>query len=146
MFHFRLQSVLNVRERLARLREKEYGEALAERQALQNERSGQQNALQRAAQQQDDIRRSGQSVAMLPLYENYRRRVHGEMERLDTQLYEQAQALEVRRHAMVEAKRDQRTLEILRDKEEARYDEDMSRRERALMDEVASTYHQYRRN
>lgn len=145
MFRFRLQSVLKVRERLARLREKEYGEALAERQALYHEHSGHESALQRAAAQQDDIRRSGRSVAMLPLYENYRRRVHGELERLEEQLREQAQTLEVRRHTMVEAKRDQRTLEILRDKEAARYEEDMTRRERALMDEVASVYHQYRR-
>ncbi|NIP74128.1 MAG: hypothetical protein GWO16_14400, partial [Gammaproteobacteria bacterium] len=75
------------------------------------------------------------------LYDNYRRRVEGEIQLIEGQMREQAQELEAKRQALVEAKRAQRTLEILRDKAQSRAERELGRRERATMDEVASTYH-----
>ena len=48
MFHFRLQSVLDVRERMARLKQKEFAEVLARHQLLEDEIVRNVTALARA--------------------------------------------------------------------------------------------------
>lgn len=141
MFHFRLQSVLDVRERMARIKQKEFAEVLARHQLLEDEIVRHEAHLGRAARYVDQAKRGSPSVAPLELFANFQRRIRGEMARIQEQIREQAQELEATRGALVEAKRAQRGLEILRDKARVRYEHVMSRRERAAMDEVASNYH-----
>ncbi|HKI98945.1 MAG TPA: flagellar export protein FliJ [bacterium] len=140
MFHFRLQSVLDVRERMARLKQKEFAEVLARHQLLEAEIERHEAELARAARYVDNLRRTSPTVVPLELFGNFQRRVKGDMERIQEQMREQAQELEAKRSALVEAKRAQRSLEILRDKARARYEDAMGRRERVAMDEVASNY------
>ena len=141
MFLFRLQSVLEVRERMARLKQKEFAEVLSRHQVLEAEIERNEDDLARASARVDDVKRSSGSVVPLALFANFQRRIKGDMARIQEQMREQAQELEARRRALVEAKRAQRSLEILRDKERLRYDEALSRHERATMDEVASNYY-----
>lgn len=144
MFRFRLQTVLEVRERMARLRQKEYAETLARRQALLAQTNEHERGLARAARQLDLANQSHPTVFAMQQYSAYRERMKGEMALLEEQLREQAQELEARRNALVEARREQRTLELLRDKELKRYEQAENRRERSTMDEVASNYHVFR--
>jgi flagellar export protein FliJ len=141
MFLFRLQSVLEVRERMARLKQKEFAEVLSRHQVLEDEIDRHEADLARASRYVDDLKRSSPSVVPLELFSNFQRRIRGDMARIQEQMREQAQELEAKRRALVEAKRAQRSLEILRDKARVRYDNTLSRRERATMDEVASNYH-----
>jgi flagellar export protein FliJ len=146
MFLFRLQSVLEVRERMARLKQKEFAEVLSRHQVLEAEIERNEGDLARASARVDEIKRSSASIAPLELFANFQRRIKGDMARIREQMREQAQELEARRRSLVEAKRAQRSLEILRDKARVRYDETLSRHERATMDEVASNYHLLRQS
>ncbi len=144
MFRFRLQSVLEVRERLARLRQKEFSEVLAVRHAMEAEIEGFRQGLGQAAKYVDQARQSTVTAHPMELYGNYRRRVTSEIGRIEEQMREQQQELQAKRNDLVEAKRAQRTLEILRDKQQARYAAEEGRKERANMDEIASNYHVFR--
>jgi flagellar export protein FliJ len=141
MFLFRLQSVLEVRERMARLKQKEFAEVLTRHQVLEAEIERNEADLARASRHADDLKRSSPSLLPLELFHNFQRRIKGDMARIRERMREQAQELEARRSALVEAKRSQRSLEILREKARVRYENALSRRERATMDEVASNYH-----
>jgi flagellar export protein FliJ len=141
MFLFRLQSVLEVRERMARLKQKEFAEVLARHQVLEAEIERNESDLARAGRYVDGVRRASPTVLPLELFANFQRRIKGDMARIQERMREQAQELEAKRRSLVEAKRAQRSLEILRDKARVRYEEALSRRERATMDEVASNYH-----
>ena len=140
MFKFRLQSVLEVRERMARLRQKDFAESLARHQVLEAQMEAHEAKLARAGQFVESQKRSSPTVLSLQLYGNFQRRVRGEMALIEGQIREQAQELEATRGRLVEAKRAQRSLEILRDKAQGRFEQAQSRLERVTMDEVASNY------
>jgi flagellar export protein FliJ len=144
MFHFRMQSVLDVRERITRLKQKEFSEVLARHQALEARIVQNDRELARAARNLDTTARALPNTFSFQLYGRFRQRLLSENDLLREQIREQAQELESRRTALVEARRAQRTLEILRDKERARNEHDLSRRERFTMDEIASNYHLFR--
>lgn len=141
MFRFRLQSVLEVRERMARLKQKEFAEVLSRHQVLESEIDRHESHLRRASTYVEGVKRSTPTVLPMALFNDFRRRVQGEVRLIEEQMREQAQELEAKRSALVEAKRDQRSLEILRDKARERYERALSRQERTTMDEVASNYH-----
>ena len=140
MFQFRLQSILEVRERISRIRQKEFSEVLFHRQQMESEIHDRENHLSRAASFVDKGRRSNLTLHPLEMFHNYKTRLNSEIELINEQMRMQDQELEEKRKALVEAKRAQRTLEILRDKEQQRYQKELNRRERATMDEVASNY------
>lgn len=144
MFRFRLQSVLEVRERLARLRQKEFSEVLAQRHAMEAQIEAFRQGLAKAGRYVDQARKDTVSAHPMELYGNYYRRVTSEIGRIEEQMREKQQELQAKRNALVEAKRAQRTLEILRDKQQARYAADEGRKEQATMDEVAANYHSFR--
>jgi flagellar export protein FliJ len=62
---------------------------------------------------------------------------------IEQQMREQNEVVEVKRKELVEARRSHKALEILREKEFKRYQEAQERRERAVMDEIASTFHTF---
>jgi len=143
VFHFRLQTVLDVRERLARIRQKEFSEVLFKRQSLEARIEEHRNDISKATQFVDASNRSRPSAFSLEMYSNFKRRLNQEIVLIEEQMREQDQELEARRAALVEAKRAQRSLEILHDKARERYEHDLSHRERVTMDEVASNYFVY---
>jgi flagellar protein FliJ len=143
VFHFRLQHVLEVRERLERLRQKDYSLAMLEWQAMVNEIDRRQAALNQAAENMDSLKQTTPTTLPLQLHTNYRKRLRAEIERIREQAREQEQVVDMRRRELVESRRARRTLEILRDKQRARYELARQRQERATMDEVASNYHKF---
>ena len=141
MYRFRLQTVLEVRERLARLRQKVFSEALLRQQQWENQVAQNNERIQRSSEQSDRIRQESASAFPLELYANFRRRLLSENQRWGEQMREHRQELEAKRKAMVEAKRAHRSLEILRDKAVERHQHEQEQRERSTMDEVASIFH-----
>ena len=75
MFHFRLQHVLEVRERLERLRQKDYSLALLEWQTLTGEIGRRQRTLAEAAQHMDSLKQTAPTTLPLQLHTNYRKRL-----------------------------------------------------------------------
>jgi flagellar export protein FliJ len=144
MFHFRLQHVLEVRERLERLRQKDYSLALLEWQTLVGEIDRRQGTLVRASENIDSLKQTSPTTLPLQLHTNFRRRLKAEVARLRERVREQEQILEVKRRELVESRRARRTLEILKDKQQVRYEQRQKRLERATMDEVAANYHTFR--
>jgi flagellar FliJ protein len=144
MFRFRLQHVLEIRERLERIKQKDYSLALLEAQRMEHEIAARKVDIRRSGDHMDALRQSSPSAYPLQLHVNYRKRLDGEIVRLGDSLGEHQQVLEARRRELVEARRARRTMEILRDKAQARYEQRLSRRERADMDEVAANYHTFK--
>lgn len=144
MFRFSLQTVLDVRERFERIKYKEYSAELMTGQHLEAELDAHRRSLQRAADYADRARASAPHTLPLELHQHFRQRLLGEMSVLQERLREQQQVVEVKRRELVEARRSHRALEILRDKEYERYRQAEARRERAIMDEIASNYHVFR--
>lgn len=143
MFRFRLQSVLNVRERLARIRQKEFSEVLTRRQSLEARIDAHHADIAKASHYVDRANQQSPSVFSLEMFGGFKSRLTAEIALIEKQVHEQDQELEAKRTALVEAKRAQRSLEILRDKAHDRYKHDLNHRERVTMDEVASNYFVY---
>ena len=141
MFTFSLQTVLEVRERLEKIKYKEFSGLLFERQQKDFEIQSRNRQISRAAGQLDQIRREGITAAPLQMYTQFRQRLHSEIDLIAEQMREQEQALEEKRKELVEARRAHRALEILRDRERARYEQAQARQERAVMDEIAANHH-----
>lgn len=141
MFRFSLQTVLDVRTRQERIKYKEYSQELIRQQALLGRIHALENDLQRAGQSMDQMRQgSGVTAYPLQMHNLFRQRVAAEIAVLQEQLREQDEALEAKRQELVQARRDYRTMEILRDKEHVRYEAEEARRERNVMDETAANY------
>lgn len=140
MFTFSLQTVLEVRERLEKIKYKEFSNLLYERQKLDQEVQSRNTQIESAATKLDEIRRQGVTAAPLQLYTNFRQRLNSEITTISEQLREQEQALEEKRKELVEARRAHRAIEILRERELERYERAQRRQERAVMDEIAANY------
>ncbi len=143
MFHFPLQHVLEVRERLERLKQKEYSLVLLEWQKQVHEIDQRQQNVLRSSANMDSLRQSSPTAVPLQLHANFRMRMQAEISRLRQQVRETEQVLEAKRKQLVESRRSRRTLEILREKQQVRYEERLKRREATEMDEVAANYHTF---
>ncbi|MDH4247976.1 MAG: flagellar export protein FliJ [Deltaproteobacteria bacterium] len=140
MFRFRLQSVLEVRERLTRLRLKDFSEVQARVQGLHDRMEENQRSIAQAGRRLDQSKQGNLTAFTLQQHGRYRTRLQGENQRLALQIREQRQELEDKRKSLVEARRAQRTLEILRDKAASRHEEQQQRQERAQLDEISSSF------
>ena len=140
MFRFSLQTVLEVRERLEKIKFKEFSSLLYERQKLDEDVSSRNTQIERAAAKLDEVRRQGVTAAPLQLYTDFRQRLDSEIATISEQLREQEQALEEKRKELVEARRAHRAIEILRERELERHERTQRRQERAVMDEIAANY------
>ena len=145
MFNFSLQTILEVRKRMERIKYKEFSSVLLERQQLTAQMDGRKDRLASAAGAMDKFKQSAPSTAPLQIHERFRERIKNELTLLSEQLREKEQTLEVKRKELVEARRAHRTLEILQDKERNRYEMGLARQERTVMDEIATNYHLYHR-
>ena len=144
MFHFSLQNVLEVRERFEKIKYKEYSGELLVQQGLQNQLQARLSALSQASTDIDRTKRITRTALPMQMFNQYRQRFKVEIGLFEQQVHEQGDVVEVKRKELVEARRSHRALEILREKEFKRYRRAQDRRERAIMDEIASNYHLYR--
>ena len=143
MFHFSLQNVLEVRERFEKIKYKEYSAELLVQQGLEEQFQGHLGALGNASTAIDRTKQVTRSALPMQLFNQYRHRLKAEIRLLEQQLREQGEVVEEKRKELVEARRSHKALEILREKEFKRYQKALERRERAVMDEIASNYHLY---
>ena len=141
MFTFSLQTVLEVRERLEKIKYKEFSGMLYEQQQMSGEMQARKNQIAESAAKLDEVRRQGITAAPLQLYSNFRERLNSEIELIAEQYREHEQAVEEKRKELVEARRAHRAIEILRDRELERHERTQIRQDRAIMDEIAANYY-----
>ena len=141
MFTFSLQSVLDVRERLQKLKYREFSEVLMHRQKLTDAITERKEALVKAAANAQATALGSPSTAPMQLLGSFKQRLTQEMELLAEHVRETNQLLEAKRQELVEARRAHRSLEILKEKEQQRFKQEQARLERIAEDEAATNHY-----
>ena len=140
MPRFSLETALKVRNRL----EKFYQKALADE--VQSEKQYKEklelmnSALEMHNKDLDDAKESGLTISKLILGNHFQMRIEQQMELIEYQLKEQQEIVDLKRHELTLATQKKRVLEILKDKENKKYVEEMERLERLEADEIAQNY------
>ena len=146
MFRFHLQTVLEARERITRLKQKEYSLVLFSQQQKLDLIRNNEKSMAQSGKKLDQAMVASPDTFAMQQFAAYRQRLKNDNLRINEQMREESQELEAKRMGLVEARRAQRSLEILREKQQLRFQQEENRRERAAMDEVASTNYIFRQH
>ena len=140
MPRFSLETALKVRKRL----EKFYQKALADEvQAEQQYKEKLEliiSALDEYNKDLDGAKVNGLTISQLILGSHFQKRIEQQMEIIGYQLKEQQEVVDLKRHELTQATQKKRVLEILKDKENKKYIDEMERLERMEADEIAQNY------
>ena len=140
MPRFSLETALKVRKRL----EKFYQKALADE--VQSEQKYKENlelisrSLEIHNKDLDDAKHKGITISQLILSGHFQQRIEQQMELIEYQLKEQQEIVDFKRHELTIATQKKRVLEILKDKENKKYIDEMERLERLEADEISQNY------
>ena len=143
MPRFSLETALKVRKRL----EKFYQKALADE--VQSEQQHNERlqlmsmALEIHNKDLDDAKENGLTISQLILGGHFQQRIEQQMELIGYQLKEQQEVVDLKRHELTLATQKKRVLEILKDKENKKYIDEMERLERLEADEIAQNYRRH---
>ena len=134
---FNLQSVLNYRQSL----EDQARQVLAISQQLrvrqESELHQHRDALKKYDQELKLRQREGLSVAEMDVYEAKIYHCRQKMMQLKQQLKQLAQRIDKECKALQQAARDRQIMEKLKDKQSAEYHQELSRKERVMLDEIS---------
>ena len=140
MPRFSLETALKVRKRL----EKFYQKALANEVQAEHEYKEKlelmSSALEMHNKELDDAKENGITISQLILGGNFKQRIEQQMDLIEYQLKEQQEVVDLKRHELTLATQKKRVLEILKDKENQEYINEMERLERLEADEIAQNY------
>ena len=146
MPRFSLETALKVRKRL----EKFYQKALADEvQAEQQYKEKLEliiSALDEYNKDLDGAKVNGLTISQLILGSHFQQRIEQQMEIIGYQLKEQQEVVDLKRHELTLATQKKRVLEILKDKENKKYIDEMERLERLEADEIAQNYRRHAKN
>lgn len=139
-FRYRLATLLKLRENLRDERRVELARATDAQEIL----LGTRRQLIEEAARIDQLQRSASGpldVDELLAATRYRFSLSVQQKDLDAKLHTVSEEVERRRQALLEADRDVKSLEKLREIQSARHDQENARRETAALDEVALRGH-----
>ena len=146
MPRFSLETALKVRKRL----EKFYQKALADEvQAEQQYKEKLEliiSALDEYNKDLDGAKLNGLTISQLILGSHFQKRIEQQMEIIGYQLKEQQEVVDLKRHELTLATQKKRVLEILKDKENKKYIDEMERLERLEADEISQNYRRHAKN
>jgi len=91
----------------------------------------------------DDAKENGLTISQLILGGHFQQRIEQQMELIEYQLKEQQEIVDLKRHELTLATQKKRVLEILKDKENKKYIDEMERLERLEADEIAQNYRRH---
>ncbi len=134
---FKLQSVLNYRQTLADQAQQQLSSSLQRKSQLEEQVQQQQNSFQQLDLQLKEKQQQGLSVAEIDLFESqilHRRR---QIIQLQEQLAPLERQILAERQALMSAARDKQVMEKLKDKQQAEYQQELSRKEREMLDEIS---------
>ena len=143
MPRFSLETALKVRKRLEKFYQKALADEIQTEQQYKEKLELISNSLDEHNKDLDDAKENGLSVSQLILGGHFQQRIEHQMELLRYQLKEQQEVVDLKRHELTLATQKKRVLEILKDKENKKYRDEMERLERLEADEIAQNYRRH---
>ena len=139
MFNFSLQTALEVRHRLERLKMKDLAEKLAVQQGLEQEILEIREHIADQDGHLGEHKRAGMiNILEMRMLYQFKDKMNIDLGGLNGRLKQALVEVEEKRVLLVESSRQRKTLEILREKELIRYNKKIAREEMIQMDEAAS--------
>ena len=143
MSRFSLETALKVRKRLEKFYQKALAEEVQAEQQYKEKLKMISSALDVHNKDLDDAKENGLSISQLILGGHFQQRIEQQMELIGYQLKEQQEVVDLKRHELTLASQKKRVLEILKDKENKKYRDEMERLERLEADEIAQNYRRH---
>ena len=146
MPRFRLQTALNVRSRIEKLKQKALAEQLQSVQKIKEQITLKEESLAQRSEDINQAKTQGFTVLQLQLHDQFKSRVKAEMKTLTKQMREQQQVTQVRQQALVKATQNRKVLEILKQRHQERVRQRQTKLENEQMDEIALNQYQSSRS
>ena len=143
MPRFTLETALKVRKRLEKLYQKAHADEVQAEQQYKERLQLMSSALEIHNKDLDDAKENGLTISQLILGGHFQQRIEQQMELTEYQLKEQQEVVDLKRHELTLATQKKRVLEILKDKENKKYIDEMERLERLEADEIAQNYRRH---
>ena len=135
---FRFDTILRLNKDKENLLQKDIGQINALFQRQQDQKQFIQDATENSRKELDERKRSNATIDTMILYDNFYRGAKVQEERQEKIISEINVKLEAKREEVIEAMRQRRTLEILKEREMLKERKIRERKEMAIQDEVAS--------
>ena len=146
MPRFSLETALKVRKRLEKFYQKALADEVQAEQQYKERLQLMSSALEIHNKDLDDAKENGLTISQLILGGHFQQRIEQQMELIGYQLKEQQEVVDLKRHELTLATQKKRVLEILKDKENKKYIDEMERLERLEADEIAQNYRRHAKN
>jgi len=143
MPRFSLETALKVRKRLEKFYQKALADEVQAEQQYKERMQLMSSALEIHNKDLDDAKENGLTISQLILGGHFQQRIEQQMELTEYQLKEQQEVVDLKRHELTLATQKKRVLEILKDKENKKYRDEMERLERLEADEIAQNYRRH---
>ena len=143
MSRFSLETALKVRKRLEKFYQKALADEVKAEQQYNEKLELMSSALDVHNKDLDDAKENELSISQLILGGQFQQRIEQQMELIEYQLKEQQEVVDLKRHELTLATQKKRVLEILKDKENKKYINEMERLERLEADEIAQNYRRH---
>jgi len=143
MPRFSLETALKVRKRLEKFYQKAHADEVQAEQQYKERLQLMSSALEIHNKDLDDAKENGLTISQLILGGHFQQRIEQQMELTEYQLKEQQEVVDLKRHELTLATQKKRVLEILKDKENKKYRDEMERLERLEADEIAQNYRRH---
>ena len=143
MPRFSLETALKVRKRLEKFYQKALADEVQAEQQYKERLQLMSSALEIHDKDLDDAKENGLTISQLILGGHFQQRIEQQMELTEYQLKEQQEVVDLKRHELTLATQKKRVLEILKDKENKKYRDEMERLERLEADEIAQNYRRH---
>ena len=140
---FSLETALKVRKRLEKFYQKALADEVQAEQQYNEKLELMSSALDEHNKDLDDAKENGITISQLILGGHFKQRIEQQMELVEYQLKEQREVVDLKRHELTMATQKKRVLEILKDKENKKYIDEMERLERLEADEIAQNYRRH---
>ena len=143
MYRFSLETALKVRKRLEKFYQKALADEVQSEQEYIEKLELMSSALEIQNKDLDDAKENGLTISQLILGGHFQKRIEQQIELVEYQLKEQKEVVDLKRHELTLATQKKRVLEILKDKENKKYLDEMERLERLQADEIAQNYRRH---
>ena len=143
MPRFSLETALKVRKKLEKFYQKALADEVQAEQQYKEKLELISSALDVHNKDLDDAKENGLTISQLILGGHFQQRIGQQMELIEYQLKEQQEVVDLKRHELTMATQKKRVLEILKDKENKTYIDEIERLERLESDEIAQNYRRH---
>ena len=143
MSRFSLETALKVRNRLEKFYQKALADEVQAEQQYKEKLELMSSSIDVHNKDLDDAKGKGLTIGQLIIGGHFQQRIEQQMELVEYQLKEQQEVVDLKRHELIIATQKKRVLEILKDKENKKYIDEMERLERLEADEIAQNYRRH---